>query len=147
VKCIGYYFGKYINRFEPKDHMLSYVKICVEVDVEKGILEAIHLTLYNWLHVHLVDYDQLLFKCNLFCEYLYFAKECKNNFQEAQLEQENNDQWQTTKRKKTNKKNLNQEVINSNVYIHRTSKAPERRPGKEKGGSSNPPIPNQSRRG
>jgi len=43
--------GCYIDKYEPKDGMFAYARICVEVDLEKGLLEAILLTLNNCKHI------------------------------------------------------------------------------------------------
>jgi len=44
------------------------------VDLEKGLLEAIRLTLDNWSYIQLVDYEQFPFKCKIFHEYGHFAR-------------------------------------------------------------------------
>lgn len=59
--------------------MCVYAKIWVEVDVEKGLLEAICLSLDNWTHAQQLDYEQLPFKCKIWHEYGHFAKNCKKN--------------------------------------------------------------------
>jgi hypothetical protein len=46
----------------------------VEVDLEKGLLEAIQLTLDNWSYIQQVDYEQIPFKCKACHEYGHFAK-------------------------------------------------------------------------
>jgi len=43
-----------------------YARVCVEVDLVKGILEAIKLSLDGWTHVQQLDYEQLPFKCKSF---------------------------------------------------------------------------------
>jgi hypothetical protein len=35
--CIGNTLGKYMDGVEPRENMFSYARICVEVDLEKGI--------------------------------------------------------------------------------------------------------------
>jgi hypothetical protein len=42
--------------------MYSCAWICVEVDMEKGLPEAIKLKLDDWTHIQKVDYEQILFK-------------------------------------------------------------------------------------
>jgi hypothetical protein len=44
---IGNSLGRYIYEFEPKDGLQSYARICMEVDLEKGLPEAIKLKLDN----------------------------------------------------------------------------------------------------
>ena len=47
--------GKYIDRADRKDQF-SCARICMEVDLEIGLLEAINLTISNWSHVQELDY-------------------------------------------------------------------------------------------
>jgi hypothetical protein len=65
LHCRGDYvfrcIGKFINKVEPKPPMFAYVHICVEVDLEKWILEAIKLVLDGWTHIQKLDYKQLPF--------------------------------------------------------------------------------------
>jgi len=61
--------------------MFACARICVEVDLEKGLLEAVLLMLDNWIRLYLVDYEQQLFKCKTYHEYDHFAKNCKLNQQ------------------------------------------------------------------
>jgi hypothetical protein len=48
----------------------------VEVDLEKGLPEAIQLTLDNWSYIQQVDYEQIPFKCKACHEYGHFVKSC-----------------------------------------------------------------------
>lgn len=50
----------------------------VEVDIEKGITEAIHLNLDSWKHYQILDYEQLPFRCNACHEYMHFSKNYKS---------------------------------------------------------------------
>ena len=68
LRSIGNSLGKYIDKAEPKPPMFAYVRICVEVDLEKGLLEAIKLTLDGWSHIQKVDYEKLPFKCKAYHE-------------------------------------------------------------------------------
>jgi len=63
MRSIGNTIGTYIDKLEPKYGMLTYSRICVEVDLEKIFFEFFQLTLYNWKQIQLVDYEQLLFNC------------------------------------------------------------------------------------
>jgi hypothetical protein len=45
LKCIGNSLGKYIDKSKPKMSMYACARISVEVDLEKGLLEAIKLSL------------------------------------------------------------------------------------------------------
>jgi hypothetical protein len=48
LKSIGDVIGKYIDKEEPKPPMFACARICVKVDLEKGIPKSIKLTLDNW---------------------------------------------------------------------------------------------------
>jgi hypothetical protein len=45
--------------------MYSYEIICVEVDLEKGLQEAINISLDGWTHVQQLDYEQIHLSENL----------------------------------------------------------------------------------
>ena len=44
---IGNAIGKFIYRIEPKDNMQACARICVEVDLGKGLPEAIKIKVDN----------------------------------------------------------------------------------------------------
>jgi hypothetical protein len=48
--------GKYIDIHKPKSSMFSCTRICVEVDLEKGLSEVINHNLDNWNHQQKLDY-------------------------------------------------------------------------------------------
>eukprot|EP00253_Pinus_taeda_P013975 PITA_13975 len=54
--------GKFIDRANSKDQY-DCARICVEVDLEEGLPEAIKLKVGSWTHVQKLDYEQLPFKC------------------------------------------------------------------------------------
>jgi len=62
VKAIGNIVGKYIDRCEPKENMHACAQICVEVDLGKGLLEAIKIKVDQWTHIQQLDYEQIPFK-------------------------------------------------------------------------------------
>lgn len=62
METIGNKLGKYIDRAE-RSEQYSCAKICVEVDLEIGLPEAIKLTVVGWSHIQELDYEQLPFKC------------------------------------------------------------------------------------
>jgi hypothetical protein len=55
-------------------YMYSYVRISVEMDLEKGLPEALQIKMDEWSHLHILDYDQISFKCHICHEYGHFAK-------------------------------------------------------------------------
>ena len=59
----------------PKDQY-ACARICVEVDLEAGLPEAIKLTVGNWSHFQKLDYEQLPFKCRGCHEYGHFIRNC-----------------------------------------------------------------------
>eukprot|EP00253_Pinus_taeda_P028342 PITA_28342 len=63
VKAIGNAVGKYIYHSEPKDNMQACARICVEVDLGRGLSEAIKLKVDDWSHIQQLDYEQIPFKC------------------------------------------------------------------------------------
>jgi hypothetical protein len=115
IKNIGNTLGRFIDRAEPRDRLQSCARLCVEVDLEKGLPEAIQLTLDGWSYIQTVDYEKLPFKCKACHEYGHFAKNCPK----ATLENPENkapEQWQPTKRKKvTNKSGAQQQERKTNT--------------------------------
>ena len=74
MQAIGNSLGNYIDKAEPKGPLFSYARICIEVDPEKGLPEAIILYMDGWEHMQKVDYEQLPFKCKKCHEYGHFVK-------------------------------------------------------------------------
>jgi len=73
---IGNKLGRYLDSADPKGDQYTCARICVEVNLEKGLPEAIKLTLGDWSHIQELDYEQIPFKC-LHCHaYGHFAKSC-----------------------------------------------------------------------
>lgn len=73
---IGNSLEKYINSAKLKDSLFAYARVCVVVDLDKGLSATIKLCMDSWSHVQEVDYDQLPFKCKLCHEYEHFANGC-----------------------------------------------------------------------
>lgn len=99
VKAIGNAVGKYIDRSEPKDNMQACARICVEVDLGRGLPEAIKLKVDDWRHIQQLDYEQIPFKCKVCHEYGHFANRCTKIINVESEEQEG--QWETVKKKKS----------------------------------------------
>ena len=87
--------------------MFSYAKICVEVDLEKGMSEAINLNMEGWSHLQAVDYERIPFKCKVCDEYGHLAKFCqkKTQLEEGEIPRE---EWNKVNRKKGSKANVSQ---------------------------------------
>jgi hypothetical protein len=75
LQAIGNGLGRYIDRADPKDQY-SCARICVEVDLEVGLPEAIKLKVGAWNHLQKLDYEQLPFKCRGCHEYGHFLRNC-----------------------------------------------------------------------
>jgi hypothetical protein len=67
--------GKFIDRANNKDQY-DCARICVEVDLEVGLPEAIKINVGSWSHIQKLDYEQLSFKCRGCHEYGHFARNC-----------------------------------------------------------------------
>jgi hypothetical protein len=74
LRCIRKSIGQYIDRAEPKENFFSCARICIEFDLEKGILEEVIISLDNWQHVQQLDYEQLPFKSKFCHEYGHFSR-------------------------------------------------------------------------
>ena len=64
--------GKYIDQIERKEQYLC-ARICVEVDLEIGLPEAINLIVAQWSNIQKLDYKQIPFKCRFCHGYGHFA--------------------------------------------------------------------------
>ena len=100
LKAIGNTLGRYIDMASPKDQY-ACAHICVEVDLEVELLQAIKLTVGNWYHYQKLDYEQLPFKCRGCHEYEHFFCNCPKK-QEDQQEKE--DGWKPARKSKTKAK-------------------------------------------
>ena len=75
LEVIGNTLGKYIDKDAIRDQY-TCARICVEVDLEVGLPEAINLKVADWSHFQELDYEQLPFKCRFlswiweFCQIL-----------------------------------------------------------------------------
>jgi hypothetical protein len=99
LNFFGNTLGTYIDKEEPKDGMMACMQICVEVDLEKGLPEAMQLVLDDWNHIQVVDYEQLPSKCKQYHEYGHFSKKCPINVEAKEGTQEKEDQWHQVKKK------------------------------------------------
>jgi len=72
--------------------MFACARICVEVDIEKGLSKEISLSMNNWTHIQNLEYEQLSFKCKAFHEYGYFTKNYKL-IASTQDPPKNKEQW------------------------------------------------------
>ena len=98
-RTIGNTLGKYVDKSEPKAPMFSCARICVEVDLEKGLPESIMLSLDGWSHLQTVDYEQIPFKCKFFHEYGNFAKFCSKKPTKLNIEETFVERWNEVNRR------------------------------------------------
>jgi len=99
-KHIGNSLGKFIDRADKKDQY-DCARICVEVDLEVGLPEAIKINVGSWTHVQKLDYEQLPFKCRKCQVYGHFSKGCPTN---GEAEKGKEEGWNHIKRVKSTHK-------------------------------------------
>jgi hypothetical protein len=76
LEDIGNKLGRFLDRAESKGDQFTCARICVEVNLEKGLPEAIKLSLGEWCHIQELDYEQIPFKCLRCHAYGHFARSC-----------------------------------------------------------------------
>lgn len=88
-----------MDKSEPKGSQFSGAKICVEVDLEKGLSVEINLNLREWKHRQVMNYEQIPFKCKHYHDYSHFARDYdkarKDTSMDAPVARE--EQWQNQK--------------------------------------------------
>ena len=72
--AIGNSLGNYINKSKLKSLMFVSACSCTEVDLEKGLLEVVKLTMDGCTHLYKLDYEQIDFKYKGFHEYGHFYR-------------------------------------------------------------------------
>jgi hypothetical protein len=145
LQIIGNGLGKYIDQAARKDQY-SCARICVEVDLEEGLPEAIKLTAAGWTHVQELDYEQIPFKCRHCHGYGHFAKHCKKKLEE-QTDSQSGEQWtlkqkSSNQRKSTGKGRPNEGPSSSNPTQEKSSNSKE--PSQNKISTKPPEILEQS---
>eukprot|EP00253_Pinus_taeda_P016544 PITA_16544 len=75
LQKIGNRLGRFIDKADNKGQY-TCARICVEVDLEAGLPEAIKLTVGDWHHSQKLDYKQLPFKCRIYHEHGHFQRNC-----------------------------------------------------------------------
>jgi hypothetical protein len=77
------------------------MRICVEVDLEAGLPEAVKLKVGAWQHYQKLDYEQLPFKCRSCHEYGHFQRNCPKA---QSADKTDGEGWQQPKKSKANLK-------------------------------------------
>lgn len=106
VKGIGNTVGKYIDRCEPKENMHACVRICVEVELGKGLPEPIKIKVDQWTHIQHLDYEQIPFNCKVCHEYGHFANRCSKKKENENVEEPKNKREQVKWKKSSSKQPL-----------------------------------------
>jgi hypothetical protein len=106
LEKIGNSLGKYIDKADNKGQY-SCARICVEVDLEAGLPEAIKLKIGEWAYYQKLDYEQIPFKCRQCHEHGHFQRNCPKN----QVSDEDAG-WQKVKKGKAIPKNPEKIAIN-----------------------------------
>jgi hypothetical protein len=96
LQKIGNGIGKFIDKADNKS-IYNCARICVEVDLEAGLPEAVKLTVGNWSHYQKLDYEHLPFKCRTCQEHGHFQRNCPKN---QSPEKEDAEGWQKVKKSK-----------------------------------------------
>ena len=90
--------GKFVDKADNKN-IYNCAMICVEVNLEAGLPEAVKLKVGTWTHFQKLDYEHLPFKCRL-CqehEHGHFQRNCPKN---QALDKEETEGWHKVKRSK-----------------------------------------------
>jgi hypothetical protein len=100
LQQIGNGIGRFIDKAATKANY-TCARICVEVNLEAGLPEAVKLTVGDWAHYQKVDYEHLHFKCRNCQEHGNFQKNCPKT---QSTEKETTEGWQQVKRNKNSQK-------------------------------------------
>ena len=111
IPAFGDKLGRYIDPAEPKGRLFTGARIYVEMDLEKGLMEALWINMVNWNRVQELDYVKTPFKCNSFHECGNFAKSFQRNQEKPLLPKKPmnpNSQKEHNPFKPTNNKDIKQ---------------------------------------
>ena len=95
LQRIGNGIGRFIDKADNKGQY-TCARICVEVDLEAGLPEAVKLSVGSWTHYQKLDYEHLPFKCRNCQEHGHFQRHCPKLTEEK----EDAEGWQKVKKGK-----------------------------------------------
>jgi hypothetical protein len=104
LEDIGNKLGRFLDRAEPKGEQFTCARICVEVNLEKGLPDAIKLSLGEWCHIQELDYEQIPFKCLRCHAYGHFARSCPKTSEEPGPVKDDDFQPVTNRRRQPRRK-------------------------------------------
>ena len=122
LQAIGNGLGRYIDRAEPRDQY-SCAQICVEVDLEFSLPEAIKLKVGVWSHIQQLDYEQLPFKCRGCHEYGHFLRNCPKTAP-IPTEKAGEEGWQQAKKGRSRARGQRREQVDPQKS--KSTEAPEK---------------------
>jgi hypothetical protein len=139
LQRIGNEVGMFIDRADNKGQY-TYARICVEVDLEAGLPEAVKLIVGTWTHYHKLDYEHLPFKCRNCQEHGHFQRHCSKMKTNGKEDAEG---WQKVKKGKNSynaksKDKMNQEPPKDGnpkknfQEVPKEKKTPTKEPEREK---------------
>jgi hypothetical protein len=108
LQRIGNGVGRFIDKADNKGQY-TCARICVEVDLEAGLPEAVKLTVGSWTHYQKLDYEHLPFKCRNCQEHGHFQRNCPKLQASGTEDAEG---WQKVRRGKNSQNAKNRDKMN-----------------------------------
>lgn len=106
MQKIGNGVGRFIDKADNKGQY-TCARICVDVNLEAGLPEAVKLIVREWHYYQKLDYEQLPFKCRTCHKHGHFQRNCPKAPTRDKVDEEG---WKEIKKRKavpklTEKKN------------------------------------------
>lgn len=79
--------------------MHACARICLEVNLGKGLPEAVKINVDRWIHIQQLDYEQIPFKCKVCHEYCHCSNRCAKKQEPKEIENQE-PKWEQVKKKK-----------------------------------------------
>ena len=132
---IGNGIGNFVDKVDNKS-IYNCARICVEVDLEVGLPEAVKLMVGTWTHYQKVDYEHLPFKCRSCQEHGHFQRNCPKI---QTPEKEEAEGWQKVKKSKATPKTKDPRTVQVKEQPQANS-SPPKEPLKEATATSKEPA-------